>query len=77
MPRSIYHLDGPGEIPHLDMLLDIPRLNGIQWVAGAGKAALTDPCWFDMYKKMQLTFTDRIKLKYMYSNLPFFFRLNH
>ncbi|MBR5220491.1 MAG: hypothetical protein IKV66_05850 [Clostridia bacterium] len=53
MPRSIYHLDGPGEIPHLDMLLDIPRLNGIQWVAGAGKAALTDPCWFDMYKKMQ------------------------
>lgn len=53
MPRSIYHLDGPGEIPHIDMLLDIPRLNGIQWTAGAGKPSLTDPCWFDLYKKIQ------------------------
>lgn len=53
MPRSIYHLDGPGEIPHLDMLLDIPRLNGIQWVAGSGKAPLTDPCWFDLYRRIQ------------------------
>ena len=53
MPRSIYHLDGPGEICHLDMLLDIPRLNGIQWTAGDGKPQLTDPCWFDMYKKIQ------------------------
>ena len=32
---------------------DIPKLNGIQWVAGAGKAPLTDPCWFDLYKKIQ------------------------
>lgn len=53
LPRSIYHLDGPGEIPHLDMLLDIPRLCGIQWTSGDGKPALTDPCWFDMYKKIQ------------------------
>ena len=53
MPRSIYHLDGPGEIPHLDMLLDIPRLGGIQWTAGDGKPPLTDPCWFDLYKKIQ------------------------
>ena len=37
----------------LDMLLDIPRLNGIQWTAGDGKPELTDPCWFDMYKKIQ------------------------
>ena len=22
-------------------------------LSGAGKAALTDPCWFDMYKKIQ------------------------
>jgi hypothetical protein len=35
------------------MLLDIPRLNGIQWTAGDGKPELTDPCWFDMYKKIQ------------------------
>lgn len=53
IPRTIYHLDGPGEIPHLDMLLDIPNLNGIQWTPGAGKAHLTDPCWFDLYRKIQ------------------------
>jgi len=53
LPRSIYHLDGIGEICHLDMLLDIPRLNGIQWVAGSGKAPLTDPCWFDLYRRIQ------------------------
>lgn len=53
MPRSIYHLDGPGEIPHLDMLLDIPGLNGIQWVSGAGSAPLTDEKWFPLYRRIQ------------------------
>ncbi len=32
-----YHLDGKGEIPHLEMLLAIPRLRGIQWVPGDGQ----------------------------------------
>lgn len=27
-----YHLDGPGAMVHLDALLQIPRLRGIQWV---------------------------------------------
>ena len=27
---SIYHWDGPGQIPHPEYLLDIPELNGIQ-----------------------------------------------
>ena len=53
MDRSIYHLDGVGEIPHVDMLLDIPDLTGIQWVAGAGQAPLYDECWFDLYRKIQ------------------------
>lgn len=53
MERSIYHLDGVGEIRHLDMLLDIPTLNGIEWVAGAGETPLWDERWFDMYRKIQ------------------------
>ena len=28
---SIYHLDGKGQIAHLDLLLSIKELNGIQW----------------------------------------------
>ena len=53
LPRSIYHLDGVGEIPHLDMLLDIENLNGIQWVSGDGQAPLWDEKWYPMYKKIQ------------------------
>ena len=30
--RSLFHLDGPGAVKHLDMLLALPRLRGIQWV---------------------------------------------
>ncbi len=34
---GFYHLDGVGQIPHLDQLLSIERLRGIQWVPGDGK----------------------------------------
>ena len=53
MPRSIYHLDGVGEIPHVDMLLDIPELTGIQWTPGAGHEPLISEKWFPLYKKIQ------------------------
>ncbi len=36
MEASIYHLDGPNALRHLDSLLDIPELNAIQWVYGDG-----------------------------------------
>ena len=35
--KTIFHLDGPGALKHLDMLLEIPKLAGIQWVYGAGQ----------------------------------------
>ena len=34
---GFYHLDGKGEIPHLDHLLSIERLRGIQWQPGDGQ----------------------------------------
>ena len=48
---SIYHLDGPQAITHLDSLLDIKELNVIQWVYTAGKGCASD--WLDLYKKCQ------------------------
>jgi len=33
---SIYHLDGPQALQHLDDILDIKELNGVQWVPGTG-----------------------------------------
>ena len=53
MERSIYHLDGVGELPHLDMILDIPNLTGIQWVSGAGDEPERDEKWFEIYRKIQ------------------------
>ena len=48
---SIYHLDGPDALRHLDSLLEIKELNAIQWVYGAGKGCATD--WLHVYKRCQ------------------------
>ncbi len=48
---SIYHLDGPTALQHLDSLLSIPQLNAIQWVYGAGHGRATD--WLHVYRKIQ------------------------
>lgn len=36
MTNAIYHMDGMGQIAHLDSLLAIDGIKGIQWVPGAG-----------------------------------------
>lgn len=48
--NPFYHLDGPGELPHLDMLLSIPELKGIQWIPGAGQPDYTQ--WPEVYRKI-------------------------
>ena len=37
LEHAFYHLDGKGALPHLDMLLSIGRLRGVQWIPGAGQ----------------------------------------
>jgi hypothetical protein len=51
LDRSIFHLDGPGSLAHLDSLLEIKKLNAVQWVYGAGNPGA--PHWMDVYKKVQ------------------------
>lgn len=48
---SIYHLDGVGALRHLDRLLQIPKLKGIQWVPGEGQPSAGH--WIDVLKKIQ------------------------
>ena len=50
---SIYHLDGVEALQHLDLLLDIPRLNAIQWVMGARNVAGGIKPWIPLYQKIQ------------------------
>lgn len=52
LDHAIYHWDGPGQIPHLDMLLEIKELHGIQWVPGAGAEPAGSPKWFPYYKRI-------------------------
>lgn len=51
LDRSIYHLDGPDALRHLDTLLDIPKLGAIQYVCGAGDAPSSR--WMEVFKKIQ------------------------
>jgi 5-methyltetrahydrofolate--homocysteine methyltransferase len=50
LPNAFYHLDGVGELPHLDSLLAIPELKGIQWVQGAGRGGPME--WLDVYRRI-------------------------
>jgi hypothetical protein len=47
----MYHLDGPGQIPHLPMLLEMKKINCVQWVQGAGNPVPTN--WLDLLKRIQ------------------------
>ena len=49
--NTIYHLDGPGALKHLDRLLEIPEIAGIQWVYGAGQPTASH--WIEVYQKIQ------------------------
>lgn len=49
--RSIYHLDGPGALRHLDSILQINELDAVQWVPGAGNEGYARWVW--VYQKIQ------------------------
>ncbi len=49
--RTIYHLDGPDAIQHIDALVSLPDLTGIQWVGGAGSPPTTH--YIPQLKKIQ------------------------
>ena len=49
LDRSIYHLDGPGALRHLDSILAIPELDALQWVFGAGNEGFHR--WVEVYRK--------------------------
>ena len=51
LDRSIYHLDGPAAVRHLDLLLEIKELDAIQFVPGAGNEDLAR--WIPLHQKIQ------------------------
>ena len=51
LDRSIYHLDGPGALRHLDAILSIPELDALQFVPGAGNEGFAR--WIPVYQRAQ------------------------
>jgi hypothetical protein len=48
---TIYHLDGPGALQHLDRVLAIEELNCVQWIQGAGNPPPSR--WLAMLRRVQ------------------------
>jgi hypothetical protein len=51
LDRSIYHLDGPNALRHLDDLMAIKELGALQWVPGAGNEGFVR--WIEVYRRAQ------------------------
>ena len=49
---SLHHLDGTQAVHHLDSLLKIDALDGIEWTPQAGIEGGGDLRWYPMYKKI-------------------------
>lgn len=50
LDHAFYHLDGRGQLPHLDSLLSISELDGIQWVPGTGNSP--EDKWPQVYQRI-------------------------
>ena len=48
---TLYHLDGPGAIRHVPQLLQLEKLNCIQWIQGSGQPLPSQ--WLDLLRQIQ------------------------
>jgi 5-methyltetrahydrofolate--homocysteine methyltransferase len=53
LDNSLYHLDGPDAIKHLDALMEIDELKALQWTPGAGRPDGTNRKWYPIYEKVR------------------------
>jgi hypothetical protein len=51
LDHSFYHMDGKGQIPHLDLLLALDHLHGIQWIPGDGAPPPEE--WLPLLKRIR------------------------
>lgn len=49
---SLYHLDGPDAIRHLDAIMEIDDLKALQWTCGAGQPDGGSERWYGIYDKV-------------------------
>ncbi len=49
---SLYHLDGPDAIKHVPAVMEIEKLNALQWTPGAGQPDGGDSSWYPIYDQV-------------------------
>ena len=52
LDHSVYHLDGVDAIRHLPAIMEIEKLDALQWTAGAGKPDGASPEWYKVYDQV-------------------------
>ena len=50
---AMYHLDGTNALQHLDILLDMPEIDAIEWTPQAGLPGGGAPEWHDLYRRIK------------------------
>ncbi len=75
LDRVIYHLDGAGELTHLDDLLALPGLAAIQWEPGAGHPFGIH--WIDVYSRIEAAGKQAWLTAPLYENLKVVDALHH
>lgn len=50
---AMYHLDGTNALQHLDALLEIEKLQAIEWTPQAGRPGGGSPEWYDLYRTIK------------------------
>lgn len=71
LDHTIYHWDGPGQIAHLDHLLSIEELDGIQWTPGIGQPGTESSTWFPLYRKIQAKGKRLVLLDTEHRSIPY------
>jgi 5-methyltetrahydrofolate--homocysteine methyltransferase len=49
LDTSVYHLDGPDAVKHVEALMEIEELDALQWTCGAGQPDGGHEGWFPIY----------------------------
>ncbi len=49
---TLYHLDGVDAMRHLDAILELEKLNAVQWTPGYGQPQGGSRVWYDLYRKI-------------------------
>ena len=52
LDHTLYHLDGPDAIRHVPAIMELERLDALQWTCGAGQPDGACPRWYTIYDQV-------------------------